>query len=211
MADEGLNFYPSPYDPPLGYSGFDVELCDEPAERYFDARRVSFPIEADGVLKRQTVEHPWGQAPELRFAAGRIRLDAHDGDHMELFGFGGEATITTADHTTTCRVTTPAPLLPLTDDPNDPLALLESELEVMLAQRRAQWGADEFAHLDRWGHIAPLTLFAAVFVALEERLQALAAVEADMRAALRLARGIREIVQRAGDWPSNVPGWEELI
>ena len=211
MADEGLNFYPSPYDPPLGYAGFDVELCDEPAERYFDARRVSFPIEVDGVLKRQTVEHPWGQAPELRFAAGRIRLDAHDGDHMELFGFGGEATITTADHTTTCRVTPPAPLLPLTDDPNDPLALLESELEVMLAQRRAQWGADEFAHLDRWGHVEPLTLFAAVFVALEERLQALAAVETDVREALRLARGIREIVERAGDWPSHVPGWEELI
>ena len=96
MADEGLTFHPSPYDPPLGYAGFDVALCDAPSARYFDARRLSFPIEVDGVLKRGLVEHPWGQSPELRFAAGRIRLDAHDDDHMELFGFGGVATITTA-------------------------------------------------------------------------------------------------------------------
>lgn len=211
MADEGLIFHPSRYDPPLGYTGFDVELRDEPSERYFDARRVSFPTEEDGALKRQTAEHPWNQAPDLRFSAGRIRLDAHDGDHMELFGFGGMATITTNGNVTTCRVATPAPLLPLTDDPNDPLAVLESELEVMLAQRRAQWGADEYTHLDRWGHVEPMTLFASVLVALERRLQALAGVETDARAALRLARGIREIVERAGDWPSNAPGWEELL
>ena len=66
MADEGLTFHPSPYDPPLGYAGFDVELGDDPSARYFDARRVSLPIEVDGVLKRQAVEHPWNQPPALR-------------------------------------------------------------------------------------------------------------------------------------------------
>jgi len=211
MADEGLSFHPSPYDPPLGYAGFDVELRDAPSARYFDACRVSLPVEESGVLKRQTVEHPWGQAPELRFAAGRIRLDAHDGDHMELFGFGGTAAMTTTGGVTLCRVTSSAPLLPLTDDPNDPLALLESELEVMIAQLRARWGDDEYSHLDRLGHIEPLTLFAASFGALERRLQALSAVESDVREALRLARGVREIVQRAGQWPSNAPDWEDLL
>ena len=211
MADEGLTFHPSPYDPPLGYAGFDVELGDDPSARYFDARRVSLPIEVDGVLKRQAVEHPWNQPPALRFAAGRIRLDAHDGDHMELFGFGGTATITTTGRATRCRVASSAPLLPLTDDPNDTLALLEGELEVMIAQNRARWGADEFTHLDRLGHVEPLILFAASFTALERRLQTLAAVEDDVRQALRLARGVREIVQRAGDWPDNAPDWEELL
>jgi hypothetical protein len=211
VADEGLTFHPSPYDPPLGYAGFDVALGDAPSARYFDARRLSFPIEVDGVLKRGLVEHPWGQSPELRFAAGRIRLDAHDDDHMELFGFGGVATITTTGGVTLCQVTSSAPLLPLTDDPNDPLALLESELEVMIAQDRARWGADEYSHLDRLGHVAPLTLFAASFTALERRLRGLAAVEDDVRQALRLVRGIREIVQRAGAWPDNAPDWEELL
>jgi len=36
-------------------------------------------------------------------------------------------------------------------------------------------------------------------------------VESDMRMTLRFARGIREIVQRAGDWPPVVPRWDELI
>ena len=66
MADEGLTFHPSPYDPPLGYAGFDVELGDAPSARYFDARRLSFPVEEDGVLKRESVEHPWNQSPTLR-------------------------------------------------------------------------------------------------------------------------------------------------
>lgn len=211
MAEEGLEFHSSQYDPPLGYSSFEVWLTDAPADRYFDGRRVSLPIEEAGVLKRQVVEHPWNQAPELRFAAGRIRLDAHDGDRIELFGFGGTATITTTGGTTCCHVASPAPLLPLTDDPNDPLALLESEMEVMLAQGRARWGTSEYAHLDRLGHIEPMTLFVATFDALERRLQELAHVESDMRDALRLARGVRDILQRAGDWPDKPPRWEELL
>ena len=211
MADEGLTFHPSPYDPPLGYAGFDVELGDAPSARYFDAHRLSFPVEEDGVLKRESVEPPWNQSPTLRFAAGRIRLDAHDGDQMELFGFGGAATITTTGSTTLCRVTSNAPLLPLTDGPNDPLALLESELEVMIAQNRARWGADEYTHLDRLGHVEPLTLFAAAFTALERRLQTLAPIENDAREALRLVRGVRDIVRRAGMWPDNAPDWEELL
>jgi hypothetical protein len=36
-------------------------------------------------------------------------------------------------------------------------------------------------------------------------------VEEDVREALRLARGVREIVQRAGNWPDNVPEWENLL
>ena len=211
MAEEGLEFHSSPYDPPLGYTSLEVWLTDAPSDRYFDGRRVTLPVEEAGVLKRLAVEHPWNQAPELRFAAGRIGLDAHDGDHIELFGFGGRATITTTGVTTHCRLASTAPLLPLTDDPNDPLALLESELEVMLAQGRAQWGTSEYAHLDRLGHIEPMTLFVASFDALERRLQALVHVESDMRDALRLVRGVREVLQRAGDWPDRPPRWEELL
>lgn len=211
MAEEGLVFHSSPYDPPLGYSSIEVWLTDAATDRYFDGRRIAFPVEEWGVLKRQTVEHPWNNPPDMRFAAGRIALDAHDGDHIEIFGFGGTVTVTTQGDATHCRIASTAPLLPLTDDPNDPLAVLESEMEVMLAQGRARWGAGEYAHLDRLGHIAPMTLFVATFDALERRLQGLAALESDARDALRLVRGIRDILQRAGDWPNPVPRWEELL
>jgi len=210
-AEDGVVFQSSPYDPPLGYASFEAIMRDRPAARYFDTSRVSFPVEEDGVLKRQVVEHPATSGPELRFAAGRIQLHAHDGDQIELFTFGGEATATTSGDTTVCRARSDAPILPLSDDPNDPLAILESELEVMLAEGRAHWGRQEYVHLERLGHIPPMTLFVAFLAALEERLDRLAHVESDMRAALRFARGIREIVQRAGDWPDVVPRWEELL
>ncbi len=211
MAEDGLVFQPSPYDPPLGYSGFDVTLRDKPAARYFDASRVSFPTEADGVLRRQTVEHPSASAPEFHFAAGRIQLHAHNGDEIEMFAFGGQATVTTTEGQTLCQARSTAPILPLSDDPNDPLAILESELEVMLAEGRASWGRQEYTHLDRLGDVPPMTLFVAFLARLEERLDRLAHVESDMRVALHFVRGVRETLQRAGDWPVVVPRWEELI
>jgi len=188
-----------------------VVLRDRPAARYFDASWVSFPTEEDGVLKRQTVEHPSTVAPELRFAAGRIQLHAHDGDEIELFTFGGDATVTTTGDTTLCQARSTAPFLPLSDDPNDPLAILESELEVMLAEGRARWGGEEYAHLDRLGHIPPMTLFVAFLATLEERLGRLAHVESDVRGALHFARDVRETLRRAGEWPEVAPRWEELI
>jgi hypothetical protein len=211
LAEEGITYHPSPYSPLLGYAGFEARLTDAPARRYFDARRVSLPVEEAGTLKRQTVEHPWTQPPEVRFTAGRIRLDAHDGDEMEFFTFGGLATVTTDGVVTICRVTSTAPLLPLSNDPNDPFAVLESEVEIMLAQRRAGWGSSEYVHLDRLGHVEPMMLFASTIAALEERLARLARVERDAGDALRLARGLRETVQRAGHWPDRVPLWDELM
>lgn len=211
MNDDGVVFYPSRYDPPIGHAGFEARLRDEPTPRYFDACRMSLPMEEAGELRRLTVAHPWNHAPDVRFAAGRIRLDASDGDHQEVFGLGGVATIITSGDTTVCRVTSEAPLMPLSDDPNDPQAVLESELEVLLARSRARWGGDEHAHLDRLGHIPPLTLFAAFLGELEGRLPALAGLEGDVRVALRYARTVREALQHAGDWPTPVPRWEDLI
>lgn len=56
-----------------------------------------------------------------------------------------------------------------------------------------------------------MTLFVAFLAKLEERLDRLAHVESDMRVALHFVRGVRETLQRAGDWPVVVPRWEELI
>lgn len=214
MAEpDGLIYHPSRYDPPVGHAGFDARLTDQPADRYFDARRALFPVETAGVLKLQAVEHPWSGGPELRFAGGRIRLEAHDGDHAEIYGFGGVAAVTVEGGTTLCRVTSTAPFLPLSDDPESPFALLESELEVILAQSRARWGQSEDAHLDRLGRVEPMTLFVASLVALEERLASLARPSGDemLRRGLRLVRGWREQLSRAGEWPSVAPDLDAIL
>lgn len=214
MAEpDGLIYHPSRYDPPVGHAGLDVRLTDHPADRYFDARRAHFPVETAGVLKLQSVEHPWSGGPELRFVGGRIRLEAHDGDHAEIYSFGGVAAMTVDGPTTLCRATSTAPFLPLSDDPESPFALLESELEAILAQSRARWGQSEYAHLDRLGHIEPMTLFVASLVALEERLTPLARPDGDemLRRGLRLVRGWREQLARAGEWPSVPPDLDAIL
>lgn len=210
---EGLAYHPGKYDPPLEYSGFEVWLSRVPVERYFDARRANLPVEDAGALKRCSVEHPWSGAPQLRFTIGRIRLEAHDGDYEEMYTFGGSAAMTEEDSYTVCRVTSTAPFLPLSDDPQSPMALLESELEVILAQYRARWGSGEYAHLDRLSEIDPLTLFRASLQALEKRMARLLRVDTDdaLRRAAQLAREMRQALARAGEWPADSRDLEEIL
>lgn len=210
---DGLTYFPSRYDPPLGHSGFEVRLAGSPGQRYFDARRALFPVEQYGILRLQPVEHPYRLANEFRFTSGRIRLEAFDGDREEIMSFGGRAVITTEDNETVCRVHSPAPLLPLNNDLDSPYVLLESELEIVLAQSRAGWGKDEARHLDRMGELEPMTLFVASIRTLEERLDRLARAENDeeTRRTWRLARDIHHLLERMGEWPAGAQGLGELL
>lgn len=212
-STDGLIYYPSRYDPPLGHPGFEVWLRQTPSPRYFDARRALFPVETGGVLKRQNVEATWSGGPVLRFVVGRIRLEAHDGDFEEIFGFGGEAAISAEAGATVCRVTSSAPFLPLSDDPGSPFAIMVSELEVIIAQSRARWGNTEYTHLDRLSHADPMTVFVAVVGALEVRLGHLAHSEDDptLRLAVRLAREMRELLSHTGEWPAVVPSLDDIL
>jgi hypothetical protein len=210
---DGLLYYPSRYDPPLGHAGFEVRLTDRPGERFFDARRAVFPVEQSGALRRQTVEHPYRLPGPLRFVAGRIRLEAHDDDHVEIMTFGGQVDIASEAALTVCRATSPAPFLPLDDDPESPFVLLAGELEVALAQSRAGWGQEEYRHLARLGGMDPLAVFVASIRTLEERLERLSRVEDDpsTRVALHLARQFREQLARAGEWPAAGSGLADIL
>lgn len=211
--EDGLTYFPSPYTPPLGYSGLAIRLTDAPGNRFFDARRATFPVEEGGVLRRATVEHPYRLAEELRFVPGRVHLEAFDGDQIEIVTFGGLASITVADEATLCRVTSTAPFLPLDEGVESPFVVMESELEALLAQSRAAWGRDEYRHLDRLSQIDPLTFFVASVRTVEERLARLVHVEGDpaTRRALHQTREMRQALERAGDWPPAVEDLPDLL
>lgn len=210
---DGLIYYPSRYNPPLGHTGFEVRLSDNPSGRYFDAHRALFPVEHGGALRRLAVEHPYRLGEELHFTSGRIRLVAHRGDVEEIVTFGGQAVVNVEGSETVCRVTSPAPFLPLSEGPESPFVLLAGELEVILAESRAGWGRDESYHLDRLGEVEPMKLFVASLKTLEERLGRLAHVERDneTRQALHLVRDMRHRLEQAGEWPSSAAGLADIL
>lgn len=212
-TEEGLLYFPSHYDPPLGHAGFEIRLTDKPGPRYFDAHRAMFPVEQAGVLRRLTVEHPYQLASEITFTSGRIRLEAHDGDVEEIVTFGGRVAVAVEGDTTVCRISSSAPFFPLDDNVESPWVYLESELEIVMAQSRAGWGRDEFSHLDRLGQLEPMALLVASMVTLQGRLEGLALAEGDTgtRRALHLVRDIRRTLERAGEWPATAVGLADLL
>lgn len=210
---DGLVFYPSNYDPPLGHPGFDVYLTGSPRQRFFDAYRVIFPVEQAGVLQRLMVKHNERLANDFTFVTGRIRLEAFDGDVVEIMTFGGHAVVSREGDETLCRVTSTAPLIPLSEEYESPFVVLESELEIMLAKNRANWGKDEGRHLDRLGDLDPMTTFVASICTLEDLLGRLAQAEEDPGAAeaLHLVRNIHFLLEKSGRWPVSPSRLEELL
>lgn len=210
---DGLVFYPSDYDPPLGHPGFDIYLTGGPRQRFFDARRAIFPVEQAGVLERLVVKHNERLTNDFKFVTGRIRLEAFDGDVVEIMTFGGHAAVSRVGDETVCRVTSTAPLIPLSEEFESPFVVLESELEIVLAQNRADWGKDEGRHLDRLGNLDPMTTFIASIRTLEDRLGLLAHAEEDPGAAeaLHLVRDIHLLLEKLGRWPVSAPRLNELL
>lgn len=210
---EGLVYYPSEYIPPIGYAGFEVRLTDRPGDRFFDARQVVFPVEQGGALRRLVAEHPGRLASPLRFVTGRIRLDAHDGDCIEIVTFGGQAEFSVEGNETVCRVTSSASFLPLDENPESPFVLMDEELEAIVARLRAGWGAKEPEHLDRLSRLDPMTVFRASIHSLEERLERLVRVEGDepTRRVLHVVRQFHQQLERAGKWPLGESGLSEIL
>lgn len=216
MAGNGLGFAfdASRFWCKDGHSRLDVWLHAGAGNRWFDPKAVRFPVAGvDGAIGHVTVTHPWPGPTELRVCAGRIFLVDRRGLRVEAFSAGGDLRIGSDLDETWCAYTAPAPIIELAGAQSD-ATLLASELEALLAIRRAQWGADDAGFQRRLAGVEPRSLFIAELARLERSLEHAPGATQHDDTVVQTLQAVHDAIQgakAAGYWPVHPPELDEIL
>jgi hypothetical protein len=179
LTDDDLGYaFLTPAEPGrLGLSGsyaLQVRLSAVPTNRHFDPEYVQLPAVEARALAPVKVAHPWTGAERFSVCVGHILVRDRRLKAVEALTFGGQAAVDTQVTHTVCTVTSPAPILHLVPgphmDPEGAVTLLASEVEAILARRRASYAADEASFAARLGTAEPWRVYVAMLRAVRERL-----------------------------------------
>jgi hypothetical protein len=205
-----------PHDP--GYPELDIFLHAKPTARHFDPERVDLTIAAMTPQSTGTehlaIHHGWHGLGHYTVCTGRVILHDRTGKIVEAFTFGGDVHITPEPDLTTVRLVSQAPILELVHEypPSVPL-LLASEMEVLLAQRRAEWARRDPALFKL--HLAeanPWTLYRSCLLALEERFAHFPhARDETLGQFVHFLRGAVQSLRDVPDDAPTVPLFSELL
>ncbi|MEZ4645945.1 MAG: hypothetical protein R3E31_25035 [Chloroflexota bacterium] len=209
----GYYFHPSLYGHPLGHPQLDIHLYDAPTQRHFDPERAEFEVSGlDGRSEQLTISHGWSGAKAYRICAGRIYMHDHKDKVAEAFSFGGQLTITNRAGYTECALKSDAPILDLVT-PGSMATRLVSEFEAHLAKCRAFWGQHPAICDKKLAELAPLTLFTAGLVSLQEAYEAIPAQRrsSDILEELHVVHEVIALLQTQDLWPDTAVNLETLL
>jgi hypothetical protein len=153
----------------MGYTRLDIQIPDEPTERHYDPENASFLVMVPELgMDRLVVSHPWRGPRRWQLLAGRIILQDRREKIIEAFSFGGDLRIEVAPGLTFCAVNSPAPILPL-DRLGDPLVMIASEIEALMAIYRTAWQMDDEGFFTCLSEVDPADLFFAGLLEVQAR------------------------------------------
>ena len=135
----GYNFLPESDADWPDYHRLQVVIRAEPTEAHFDPESVSLLARStQGGSEEVIIHHPWPREEHLVACPGRIVLRDRLGKAVQAFTFGGVLQVQPEAERTLCTLESPVPILALLRNDSAP-AELASEVELLLATRRAAW------------------------------------------------------------------------
>ena len=154
-----------PGDP--GHQRLDVILHQAPTGIYFDPRRVYL----EGVLNGPgssplAVHYGSPMSGQFQVVAGPVRILSWKEKVLLAFTFGGQLQINSDEQEAICTLTSPAPIL-IHYRPG--IARFIEDVEIILAERRADWEPKHFEFDKRLAKTDPLIFYAACLKTLREK------------------------------------------
>ena len=139
-----------------------MNIAETPTEEHFDPQRIHFlVVSEDKFVEDLKVTHPWRYKDDYQICAGLVQIIDHKDQTEEALSFGGHLRIETHESITTCILESSAPILEITGA-NPIIQKFIDEIEILMAERRAEWASHEGIFEKRLIQADPLKLYKAV-------------------------------------------------
>jgi hypothetical protein len=170
----GYLLYPPRRPSEPGHSGLEVYLRQQPSQHHFDPDQVHLlAATSEGGLETMKISHPWMGVNQWRACAGQVDLLDRKGKHVDLFTFGGELQVDKIDdHSTQVILKSEAPIL-LSQSHTSSINLFIQEVEILLAQSRAEWCRERESFDHCLACLEPFDLYRMCLAAISERFRQL--------------------------------------
>lgn len=212
MKKWGFLLQDKPHRSSPGYGRLLVAIRPWPTRKHYDPRALHLSMrDSDGYLRRETLSWLNPTPDQDRVCLGRIILTDRLGEHQEFFSFGGSLAMNSGPEEKVYSLTSPAPILNLTEESETIPDQLAAEAEALAARIEAEWIPDDVGFSCRLAELGPLRLYLAT---VQSTLAAYDHDHAFQQAYGALCDALRQEKARLaaeGLWPDQPYGLEDLL
>jgi len=208
----GYSFLPREYENSPGHPQLKVIFRSTPTVDHFDPEKLHIHVRSDPQrIEVLNIHHPWPWEEQYRAIAGRIILQDRKGKKFEAFTFGGNLSIKSQETMTECIFTSPAPILELIGITSIPEVLAE-EIEILFAERRAEWEPDLSAFESKLAEAEPFLLYCACLEVLRGKFEQHPSREDEaIQQFVQFLKSEIQTLQKLDKWPGKLPTIAELL
>jgi hypothetical protein len=216
-AELGYRFVAGRNPQSIGYPRLEINILCAPSERHFDPKIAQIPIftlkESVSPHKIDQLEiyHPWVYRDTYQVAPGLVTLADRKGKKVEAYTFGGKLTIDSDEYCTTCVLQSDAPIIEI-NHANRAIMKLIDEVEIILAEQRANRAADIGDFEARLEKVPVSKLYMACLMELEKKVKEAQGRGGNVdRKLSELIEGEKQFMRKEGSWPENPPSFSEIL
>lgn len=212
MEPWGYYLLPKAHHDSPGYSGLQVAMREPPTKQHFDPEKLHVRLCNEEnlatwySLKRQTPA--FGLS---RVCPGRVVLQDRFNKQIHFFTFGGSLETTATSDETVYALHSPAPILELSKNLTNIPDQLDNEVEAMMAQIEAAWGANDAGFAERLAQVQPQSFYQACLHTILDHYYRVHSLRDAWPRFYRALTREKEWLQATGQWPPQPPLLLDLL
>lgn len=209
----GYQFHPPEHENAPGGLRLDMLICRESPALWAALEQVRLTVASkEGLPEELTLYHPWTFVKTFRVCPGKVVLIDRRAEQLSAFTFGGDLRIQAEHDETAITLSSPTPILRLDNRVTRPPTLLANEVEIILAERCAEWLPNQSVFKRRLASQEPEVLYAACLLHLVDKFEA--CLHEDMPHLLDFLVFLQaeiESLKETQRWPTDVPELAALL
>jgi len=208
----GYWFFPPESEQAPGGTRLDVVIEGIPTLMHFDPKKITLNVKSEnGFIEKINIIHPWYFDLSYQALTGLVEIVDRKGKKEEAFIFGGNLTIETRDASTTCSLTSPAPILKMSEVGSQHMMFIE-EVEILFAERSASLLSEHRVYETHLVNADPFQLYLGCLHDLIEKFDHLISLqEPRIQKFFEFLHGERRRLIEEGTRPDQIPTLADVL